>query len=249
MGIEIVHGVDGLGVHVPARVPSARVDREAEIARGIAHVLVEARTADGRGRIADGAVVVEGGLDEAVAGGAGDPFLGHWLADVGREGGILDVVAGGNEIFDLVIEEGEVEHAVHVVTEREHAVVGAEGPEPGLPQALEADLAEDPPQEEEERVAPVGGVRPVADRFHVQMSLEHSADQLEHLVGDIRRAVGEHDGRAQIGGGGRGGVGQITGELDQVGKHAAPRRRPDFLDRVAGIAADVKLLPRVAGEG
>ena len=81
------------------------------------------------------------------------------------------------------------------------------------------------------------------------MSLEHPADQLEHLVGDVRRAVGEDDGRTQFGGGGRGGIRQITGELDEVGEHAAPRRRFDFLRRVPRIAAHVELLPRVTGEG
>jgi hypothetical protein len=94
------------------------------------------------------------GSMKLLARGAGDPFPGHRLADIGREGGILDVVAGGNEILDLIVEEGEVEHAVHVVTKREHAVVGAEGSEPGLPHALEADLSEDSPQEEEERSRP-----------------------------------------------------------------------------------------------
>src|SRR6185369_9052356 len=123
------------------------------------------------------------------------------------------------------------------------------GPEPGLPQALESDLAEDSPEEEEERIAPVRRVRPVADRFHVQMSLEHPAYQLEHLVGDVRRTVGEDNGRTQSGGGRRGGVGQVTGELYEVGEHAAPRRRFDFLRRVPGIAAHIELLPRVAGEG
>ena len=98
---------------------------------------------------------------------------------------------------DLVVEEGEVAHAVHVVAEREHAVVGAERAQPGLPQGLEPDLEQQAAQEEQQGVAPVGGVRPVPHRLDVQMRLEHAAQQLEDLVGDVDGAVGEHDGGAQ----------------------------------------------------
>ena len=247
--VQIVHGVDRLRVHVPARVAAAGVDGEAQVLRGVAHVLVEPRAADGGRRIADGAVVVQGGLDEAVAGRACHPFPGHRLADVGREGRVLDVVAGGDEVLDLIVEKVEVEHPVHVVTEGEHALVGAEGAQTRVPEGLEPDLEEKISQEEEQRVAPVRGVGPVSDRFHVQVRLEHAAHELEHLVGHVRGAVGEDDGGAHGGRGRRGRSGQIARQLHEVGKNAATRRGLDPLYGVAGKAAHVEALPGRVREG
>ena len=246
MGVEIVHRVDRLGVHVPARVTPARVDREPQVPLGVADVLVEAGAVDRGGRVADRAVVVQGRLDEVVAARAGHPVRGHRLADIGREGRVLDVVAGRDQVLHLVVEEGEVPHPVDVVAEREHAVVGAERPQPGPPERLEPGLEEQAAQEEEERVAPVGGVRPVTDRLDVQVGLEHAAHELEHLVGDVRGAVGEHDRGAQGSRGGGGRAGQIPGELDQLGQDAAARRGRDPLDRVARRSRSRRAAPRPA---
>jgi hypothetical protein len=137
-------------------------------------------------------------FNEAVLRGALDPVARHRLVDVGREGRVLDVVARRDQVLDLVVEEGVVAHAVDVVAERQHAVIGAERAQPGLPQRCQADLAHQSAQKEQQRVAPVRGVGPVAHRLDVEMGLHHAADQLEHLVGDVDRLVGEYDGRPQL---------------------------------------------------
>ncbi len=245
--VEIVHGVDGLGVHVPARVAPRGVDREAEVLRRVAHVLVEPGAVDGGRWIADRAVIVERRLDEVVLAGAGHPLGGHRPGDVSRERRVLDVVGGGDEVLHLVVEEREVEHPVHVVAEREHPLVGAEGPQPGLPEGIEADFPQQVAQEKEQRVAPVRGIRPVPHRLHVEMRLQHATQELENLVGHVDGAVGEHDGGAQGGRGRGGGIGQIAGQLHQLGQDAAARRRLDPPGHVAGKPAHVEALPgRVA---
>ena len=187
-------------------------------------------------------------LDEAVPGRARHPFRGHRLADIGREGRVLDVIAGGDQVLDLVVEEVEVEHAVHVVAERQHAVVRAERPEPRLPQGIEPDVQQHAPEEEQDRVAPVRGIRPVPDGLDVQVRLEHAAEQLEDLVGDIGRPLGEHDARPERRDRRGGRAGQIAREFHQVGEHAAARRRLDAVHLVAGIARGVCGLPGGAGE-
>ena len=201
------------------------------------------------GRIADRAVVVERGLDEVVAARPRHPVRRHVLGDVGREAGILDVVGGRDQVLDLVVEEGEVAHAVHVVAEREHTVVSAEGAQAGLPERVEADLEQQPAQEEEQGVAPVGRVGPVPHRLHVEVRLEHAAHQLEDLIGHVGGAPGEDDGGAERRDGRGGGVGQVAGQLDQIGQHAAAGGGLDLLRLVAGVAAHVERLPRRAREG
>jgi hypothetical protein len=133
---------------------------------------------------------------------------------------------------------------VHVVAEREHAVVGAERAQARAPEVVEAHLQQQAPQEEEQGVAPVGRVGPVADRLHVEVRLQHAADQLQHLVGHVGGAVGEDDGGPERDGGRGGGAGQVAGELDQVGEHPAARGGLDLLGGVAGVAAHVEGLPR-----
>ncbi len=242
--VEVVHRVERLGVHVAARVAAARVDREPEARGRLADVLVEAAAVDGGGRVADRAVVVERGLDEVVAAGARDPVRRHLRADVGREARVLDVVGGRDQVLDLVVEEGVVPHAVHVVPEGEHAVVSSEGAQAGLPEIVEARLLQQAPQEEEQGVAPVGRVGPVADRLHVEVRLQHAAHQLQDLVGHVGGARGEHDRGAERRGGRGGGVGEIAGQLHQVREHAAARRGLDDLRGVARVAAHVERLPR-----
>ena len=168
--------------------------------------------------------------------------------DVGREAGVLDVVGGRDQVLDLVVEERVVAHAVHVVAKRQHAVVGAEGAETRLPERLPAHLQQQPAQEEEQGVAPVGRVGPVPHRFHVEVRLEHAAHQLEDLVRHVRGARGEDDGGAERRGGRGGGVGQVAGQLDQIGQHPAARGGLDLLRLVAGVAAHVERLPRRARE-
>lgn len=235
-------------MHVAARVPAAGVDRKAEPLGGPAHVVVQAGAVDGGGRVADRAVVVERGLDEVVAAGAGHPVGRHLVRDVGREARVLDVVGGRDEVLDLVVEEGVVAHAVHVVAERQHAVVGPEGAQAGLPERVEPYLEQHAAQEEEQGVAPVGRVGPVAHRLHVEVRLQHAAHQLEHLVGHVGGARGQHDRGAERGGGRGGGVGQVAGQLDQVREDAAARGGLDLLHRVPGVAAHVERLPRGARE-
>jgi hypothetical protein len=83
----------------------------------------------------------------------------------------------------------------------------------------------------------------VTDRLHVQVRLDHAAQELEDLVGDVGGPIGEHDGGAHGGRGGGGRARQVAGELDQVGEDAAARRGRDPLRRVAGVAAHVEALP------
>ena len=229
---------------------AAGADGDAEVPAGIGHVLEQPLAEDRRRRVADRAVVVQGGLDEAVLRGAFHPVARHRLVDVGREGRILDVVARRDQVLDLVVEEGVVAHAVDVVAERQHAVIGAEGAQPGLPQRREPDLQHQAPQEEQQRVAPVGGIGPVAHRLDVQMGLHHAAEHFEHLVGDVGRLLGKRRCRARA----RPSVAVVAslrspGQLDQLGEHAAARRRLDPLHRMALVAADIKAFPGLAGEG
>jgi len=246
--VEVVHRVERLGVHVAARVAAARVHREAEALGGPAHVVVEPGAEDRGRRVADRAVIVQRGLDEVVAAGAGDRVGRHLVRDVGREARVLDVVGGRDQVFDLVVEERVVPHAVHVVAEGEHAVVGAEGAQAGLPERVEPDLKQHAAQEEEQGVAPVSRVGPVAHRLHVEMRLEHATHQLEDLVGHVGGARGQHDRGAERGDGRGRGVGQVAGQLDQVGEDSAAGGSLDLLHRMPGVAAHVERLPRGARE-
>ena len=246
--VHVVHRVDGLGVHVAARVPAAGADGVAQALLGVDQVGEQSLAVDGRRRVADGAVVVQRRLDEAVLRDVLYPVLRHRLGDVGGEARVLDVPAGRDQVLDLVVQHRVVAHSVHVVTEREHALVGAPGAQPRLPQRRETHVQRQPADEKQQRVAPVRRVGPVPDRLHVEVGLQHAADQLEHLVGDVDGAVGGDDGGAEPRGGDGAGVAQVTAEFEQVGQHAAARRRLHELHRMAAVAADVHRLPGVVGE-
>ena len=81
------------------------------------------------------------------------------------------------------------------------------------------------------------------------MRLQHAADQLEHLVGDVDRPVGEHDGRARASA-----VAAVAAARDHPSARPGRRARgcpaagSTLLHRMALVAADVERLPRVAGE-
>ena len=121
---------------------------------------------------------------------------GHRLADIGREGRILDVVAGRDQVLDLVVEEAEVASCrarrggTTARRRRCRTSAGVSARAASSPRS-EQQAA----QEEQQRVAPVRRIRPVAHRLDVQMRLHHAADQLEHLVGDVGGAIGDDDAR------------------------------------------------------
>lgn len=86
------------------------------------------------------------------------------------------------------------------------------------------------------------------DGLDIEVGLHHSADQLEDLVGDEERPVGDDDARSELCHGSRRSVFQIAGQLDEVGEHTAAGGRFHLLHCEVAEAADIELFPIVVGE-